>query len=234
MPYIPDPTCQIPVLGSLLEGLLGFRRKGTFVEVGAFDGQTFSNTSFLADLGWHGVYIEPVPHFAAACAARHAANPNINVVQCAVGPDETVLTLELRGPLTTADSAMAQAYDQIVWAPAMAQISGHVIAPESAQNGDSITVPQRRLEDILGETGVPLGFDLLVVDVEGGEDGVFASFDLALWRPKVVIVELEDGHPSMTAFPEITVRARTVRERILAAGYREVYRDNVNTVFAAP
>lgn len=220
MPYIPHPTCQIPVLGSLLEGLLGFRLTGTAVEVGAFDGQSFSNTSFLADLGWRGVYIEPVPHFAAVCAARHAANPNITVVQCAVGPDEKIITLQLGGPLSTADAAMAQAYEKIMWA-------------QGVHRGDTVEAPQQRLEDVLAETGVPLGFDLLVVDVEGGEEGVFASFDLALWRPKVVIVELEDGHPSMTAFPEIVARAQRVRTSIEAAGYRPVYRDNINTVFAA-
>jgi len=234
MPYVPHPTCQIPVLRSLLEGTLGFRLRGTFVEVGAFDGETYSNTSFLADLGWRGVYVEPVPHFAAACAARHARNPNITVVQCAVGPDERTISLQLGGPLSTADAAMSKAYETITWAPALAQVQGRAIAPEGMENGGTVVVPQRRLEDILGDTGVPLGFDLLVVDVEGGEDGVFASFDLAFWRPKILIVELEDEHPAMAPFPEITDRARAVRDRIHAAGYKPLYRDTINTVFAAP
>ncbi len=221
MHYIPHPTCQIPVLGSLLEGLLGFRRQGTFVEVGAFDGQTYSNTSFLADLGWRGVYVEPVPHFAALCAARHAASTTITVVECAVGTDDKMITLQLGGALTTGDASMAQAYDKIVWA-------------QGVLGGETVDVQQRRLEDVLADTGVPLGFDLLVVDVEGGEDGVFASFDLSVWRPKVLIVEIEDEHPSMTPYPEITARARGVRQHIEAVGYRPLYRDNINTVFAAP
>jgi hypothetical protein len=42
-----------------------------FVEIAAFDGETVSNTSFLADL-WlaRDLYIEPVPGYAAACSQR--------------------------------------------------------------------------------------------------------------------------------------------------------------------
>ena len=40
---------------------------GTFVEVGAFDGWSYSHTVCLAQLGWRGLYIEPVPEHAALC-----------------------------------------------------------------------------------------------------------------------------------------------------------------------
>ena len=220
MPYVPHPTCQVTGLGKLLEDTLGYRTDGTFVEVGAFDGQTYSNTSFLADLGWRGVYVEAVPHFAFICAARHTANHNVSVVQCAVGATTEMITLQLGGALTTSDPTLAAAYAQIDWA-------------QGALQGDTIEVQQRRLEDILAETGVPRGFDLLTVDVEGVEDSVFASFDLAAWRPKMLIVELEDEHPSLQPFPAITARARNLRARITGAGYSTLYRDAVNTVFLA-
>ena len=58
-----------------VQGAVDYRAasKGTFVEIGAYDGESFSNTSFLADLGWNGLYVEPVPKFAALCRARHRA-----------------------------------------------------------------------------------------------------------------------------------------------------------------
>src|SRR5579885_680685 len=75
--YRPTQTCQIPILGGLYEHLFGERTDGTFVEVGAYDGETYSNTSSLADLGWRGVYVEPVPSSVARCRQRHARNPRV-------------------------------------------------------------------------------------------------------------------------------------------------------------
>ena len=39
---------------------------------------------------------------------------------------------------------------------------------------------------------VPKNFDLLVVDVEGKESEIFQTFELNEWKPKMIIVELED------------------------------------------
>src|SRR5262245_29035772 len=55
-------SCQIPNLREQYESLGLSPHTGYFVEVGAFDGESFSNTSFLADQGWSGLYVEPVPH----------------------------------------------------------------------------------------------------------------------------------------------------------------------------
>src|SRR5690348_3305870 len=77
--------CQIPDLASLFEKYLGRKRDGCFVEVGAYDGQYVSNTCGLADLGWRGFYIEPVPEYFELCKKRHAGNAGIVVSNLAVG-----------------------------------------------------------------------------------------------------------------------------------------------------
>ena len=82
--YVPPTSCQIPQLGELYEKLFGQRRNGRFIEIGAYDGESFSNTSFLADLGWHGIYVEPVQQYAQICARRHQSY-NIRLLNCAVG-----------------------------------------------------------------------------------------------------------------------------------------------------
>ena len=38
-----------------------FKDKGTFIDIGANDGMTFSNTRALAEQGWRGVCVEPSP-----------------------------------------------------------------------------------------------------------------------------------------------------------------------------
>jgi len=60
-------SCQIPNLKKIYREIFGDCAFGTFVEVGAFDGESFSNTSGLADFGWRGLYIEPISEFAIQC-----------------------------------------------------------------------------------------------------------------------------------------------------------------------
>jgi FkbM family methyltransferase len=204
----------------MLAERLGRKANGIFAEVGAFDGEMYSNTSFLADLGWRGVYLEPVPEYAAACKARHRRNRAVSVLQCAVGAAEQMTILHVGHVLSTVDAGMAEAYGQIDWAAGF-------------HKGETVSVRQIRLDSILSSEAIPAGFDLLVVDVEGGEESVFMSFDLAVWRPRMIIVELEDGHPSFQQFPAITARAARVRDLLGRHGYGAIYRDTINTVFCA-
>lgn len=99
-------TCQVPFFKSLsdvYEFTFGYKKAGVFVEVGAYDGESFSNTSGLADLGWEGHYLEPIPQYAAAAAARHASNaPRVRVHTVAVGErDGEVISLSPAGPFTS-------------------------------------------------------------------------------------------------------------------------------------
>jgi hypothetical protein len=107
--YQSPPFCQVPHVASLHDVLafaLGFRADGLFVEVGAYDGESFSNTAGLADLGWRGHYLEPIPRYAAACAARHAASVRAGRVRvhtvCAGERDGETVTLSTAGPFTSA------------------------------------------------------------------------------------------------------------------------------------
>jgi FkbM family methyltransferase len=57
---------------------------GHFLDVGAYDGKTFSNTLRLVELGWTGVCVEPSPNSFEALLKLHGDNPNITLVNCAV------------------------------------------------------------------------------------------------------------------------------------------------------
>src|SRR6185436_17619755 len=65
--YEPAPSCQLAELAGLYSLFLGERGNGFFVEVGAYDGISFSNTSCLAARGWSGMLVEYIPRFAQAC-----------------------------------------------------------------------------------------------------------------------------------------------------------------------
>lgn len=63
---------------------------GRFLDIGAGDGQTFSNTRALVEAGWGGVCVEPAPWALDKLTALYARNPRVHVVGA-------VVTAERRG-----------------------------------------------------------------------------------------------------------------------------------------
>lgn len=216
--YRPSISCQIPELATLYEIYFGKLRDGSFVEVGAYDGESFSNTSCLGDLGWRGLLVEPIPEFAQLCRNRHAKNSGIHVIECAIGSVQKQIELAVAGPLSTTKDSLLDAYQQIDW------------AKEASQAARKIRVPQITLDSLLSASNIRPDFDLLVVDVEGGESDVFAGFSLYDWRPRMLIVELVHTHPDLSRLHRADFH---LQEQICNAGYAVAYKDCINTVFVS-
>ncbi len=213
--YSLPPSCQIPKLGAVYERHFGRRTQGSFVEVGAYDGEKYSNTSCLADLGWSGHYLEPVPEHYEKCVERHKRNPRTTVSQVAVGPERGVASIHVAGPLSTMDPDTNEAFQRFEWS-------------RNKVTGRLVEVPQIPLHDYLCEAGVPQGFDLLAVDVEGYEWEILEPFDIGRWQPKMVIVELHDHHPD---YHHLHVKGREIVRYFEAADYRIIYKDFRNTIY---
>jgi hypothetical protein len=91
---------------------------------------------------------------------------------------------------------------------------------------------QMRFDTFLKKYQVPKNFDLLVIDVEGREEQIFASFDLEEWMPKMLIVELVDEHLEFqNKFRESVEQSKRLRSYITSKNYCEIYKDHINTVF---
>ena len=129
-------------------------RSGVFVEIGAFDGESYSNTSFLADQGWKGLYVEPMPEFCARTRARHRLN-SVDVLQAAIAAEVGEMEMTVMGALTTSDSEVVKLYGEVEW------------SRDAWQQRKTCTVKTLPLEAALEQAGIPAEFDLLVVDVEG-------------------------------------------------------------------
>src|SRR6185436_6877972 len=87
-------TCQIPNLESIYKQY--FSGPIFFVEVGAFDGMTYSNTW---GMDWSGIYIEAHPDFAKQCKIN---NPDAIVVHSACGDHNGTIDLTVFGEVSTA------------------------------------------------------------------------------------------------------------------------------------
>jgi FkbM family methyltransferase len=208
-------SCQVPLLLHFYEKYL--EQTGTFVEVGAYDGESFSNTSCLADAGWTGYYIEPIPDFFKKCASRHSKN-NVRVFNYGISDRDEFIELNIAGPITTASNETLSVYKELAWSKGMLSTA-------------KLSIQAITLDSFLRSNDIKKGFELLVVDVEGFEENVFNGFDLGHWSPKMMIVELNDYHPDFNNLHKLQMSSKTVRERIIASAYKQVYADAINSIF---
>jgi FkbM family methyltransferase len=223
--YRLSETCQIARLDEIYEAVFGRRADGVFVEVGAFDGDRYSNTSGLADAGWRGLYIEPVPLHAQICRERHRRNPAVTVVECAIGPTAGQAPIHLAQLFSSLHADVIETSREVYRNLGPDQA---LVPAEEIFTGETVMVDVRRLDDVMTAHAIAPGFEVLVVDVEGHEAAVFESFELARWAPRLVIVELLDLHPR---YGVDAAQIAALRGRILAAGYEHRHVDEVNTIF---
>lgn len=190
MNYEFQPTCQIPIeeLDEIYLKAFGFKSNGCFVEIGAHDGWHWSCTWGLAEIGWQGFYIEPVQQLFEECILTNKGRLNIDVIRCCIGEYDGVAKL---GVMEYGSSLL--------------------------EKNDVFEVTQLKLDTFLETRHIPIGFDLLVVDVEGAEDKVMAGFDVKKWKPKLVIIE----RPPV---PNI----------FLDNDYNKVFEDWINTIYVKP
>lgn len=213
---VPE-TCQIPNIRQLYDEI-GLPRHGYFVEIGAFDGHQFSNTSFLADEGWRGLYIEPIPKFARRTRLRHIFN-SVGVETVAIDAEEGARTIHAMGPLSTTRSDVAEAYDAIRW------------AKDTAQSRNAIEIQTDRLESVFQRNNVPERFDLLVIDTEGTEETIIRLLMESNYRPRILIAELQDAHGDFESYPELQSSHRRARTSLIENRYRPRWQNAINTLF---
>lgn len=162
-------------------------RPGTFVEAGAHDGFTQSNTYGLErHAGWTGLLVEPVPDLARRAARRR---PQSRVVNCAlVGPDHAGDSIDIHfGDLHSS-----------VRDPDHARAG---LATTSA-SGYTATVPARTLSALLDEAAMDAP-DLIVLDLEGHELEALRGLDLGRHAPRLLVVESLDGEPAHKRFDAV-------------------------------
>lgn len=163
-----------------LEDHLGMRG-GFFVEAGANDGVTQSNTLYLEKYcGWTGLLVEPLPELAARCRVHR---PNCLVENCALVPfDHPDSSVEMRACnlMSVMKGGMKSEEEELRHVATGARVQ-QVVPFE-------VRVPARPLGAILDEHGTR-HIDLLSLDVEGFELGVLKGIDFDKHRPTFMAIE---------------------------------------------
>lgn len=140
--------------------------KGRFLDIGANDGKTLSNTAALVDLGWEGVMIEPSPKTHVKCVYNYKENPNVKVYNYAISDKAGAVKFY-------------EATDTLLSSMSEAQVKTWNI-PYTEINVQCLTVPL-----LFHEIGSD--FDFISIDAEGMDLIILKQIDLS--NVKMICIE---------------------------------------------
>ncbi len=191
----------------VIDELLGYKRSGFYVDVGANDPFRFNNTARFYRRGWTGINIEPDPDVCSRLATIRSRDINLNI---GIGLENCSLPFFRFFP----DAFSTFSATQALWAE-----------ERGLELVDTIEVMVRRLNEVLSAYCEKREIDFVSIDAEGFEREVLLSNDWGKFRPSFVVVESKRERGGMlSSFEECN--------RILAeAGYNWVCDTGLNAIY---
>ena len=169
-----------------VERILKGKRDGVFLDIGAYDGVTGSNSLYFEKyLGWTGVMVEPVQQHRER-AEMWRTSPCLPYAIAAADGEATFIAVT-RG--YTQMSGLEAEYDA-------AMLTRVRSDPRHAE--DRITVPTRSLNSLFAEIGLTR-VDFVSLDIEGGELPALSAFDHDRYRVDVWAIENNTASPQIAA-----------------------------------
>ncbi len=154
-------------LDKKLDILFNHKENGFFIELGAFDGITQSNTYFFElNRNWKGLLIEPSKDSYELCCKNRPKSIVVN--SCCVSntyKEDTILG-DFNSRL-------------------MSSVNG-----ERLHSHNLIRVKALTLEKILDEKHIDVEIDFLSLDTEGYELPILQGLNLDKYRPKYILIEV--------------------------------------------
>jgi FkbM family methyltransferase len=181
--------------------------EGCYLDIGASDPVSDSNTYAMYTRGWRGIALEPLP-FGPLWARDRPEDLFLNV---AVGAQSGQVKLQI-----FQDSQISSVMPATIshWQRGGRSPVTHML------------VPCVTLNDVLGEHLAERELHLVSIDVEGMEHEVLKGLDLKRYRPWVMVLE--------AVLPGSPEHAHHEWEPLLReSGYAEVYFDGVNRFYLA-
>src|SRR5450759_2780150 len=154
----------------MLARLFGEQEKGFYIDIGACHPESLSVTKHFYDLGWFGINVEPIPANHRLFQEARPRDININAAIDTKTGERIFYEVSEFNALSTFDPIQAEFL---------------------RQNGYHLTTyPVKTIRcDDLFEQYIDCTIDFLKIDVEGSEESVLRSLDLARFRPIVLLIE---------------------------------------------
>jgi FkbM family methyltransferase len=199
----PNYHSQIGQDKWIVEEVFQGLRNGYFVDVGAYDGISLSNTYVLEkELGWTGLCVEPIPE----AYRKLIANRSCPCVNACAYSSEGLVEFVLDGMFSAIRSH---------------DLDESLIDLSSTEPQRVITVKATTLLKLLQRHRAPKTIHYLSLDVEGAEYEVLRTFDFSKYRFLAITVE----HNDYWGRVEVE-RRRLIRELLIRNGYRHIRRQD--------
>jgi FkbM family methyltransferase len=163
-------------------------KPGFFVELGANDGISQSNTKHLEMFhGWRGVLVEPYPgNFGKLSKTRSSDSYFENAACVSFDFPKGEMELTFSNLMTTPMEGSSDIEDR----KSHAQSGERFLRND--ENVSTFSAKARTLSSVLDDAGAPSTIDLLSLDVEGGELEVLGGVDHSKYRFNWILVESRD------------------------------------------
>jgi FkbM family methyltransferase len=180
---------------------------GTFIDIGANDGSTFSNTRTLAVLGWKGVLVEPSPKAFEKLKSLYNGHKGFYLYQFAISNHNGKAMLQESGPLCSAsDVGLVSTFHT------------HEKARfDKSVNYSAVEVKTYRWKTFLNRLRIK-EFDMVSMDCEGDELNILPEMDLS--KVRLICIEWNSK-------PEL----KAEYEKYLD-GFKLIYTSGENLIYA--
>ncbi len=185
----------------IIDAILGCSQEGFYIDVGANHPQLLNNTKRFYDKGWRGVNIEPNPTLFNLLQQERINDINLNV---GLGKEKGEMYFYLLDPdslstfnLKTAESAIESLGARLV---------------------SRLLIDVNTLKDVLESYISEQSIDFMSIDVEGYEEEVIAGGDWHKFRPKLLLMEINQ-------------RGKELIDSMQQKDYRLIYSNGTNGIF---
>lgn len=169
---------------------------GFFIEAGANDGYTQSNTYYLERFrGWTGILVEPVPELCARCRRERPCSVVVQAALADSAREGGEIEIAYAGLMSVSDFAFADA----------ATRARHVeegLRVQEIEASRRMRVPAITLSRLIDRHAGGREVDLLSLDVEGAELVALSGLDMKRHAPRHVLVETRSAGEVITTLAE--------------------------------
>ena len=215
--FTDTKTSQISELHKIYNEYFDSDKGGFFVEVGAYDGYRWSNTTSLIESDWSGILVEPIDRYFKSCQDRYKDNRKIQIYNCCIGwENQPSKKVYFGGPCTTIMEEMIPIYNET--------------DPTDNHSLDNYEIRDMfTLDKFLEDKNVEKNFDVLCIDVEGAEWKILEVFEIEKWRPKMAIIETHEKHENLKK--RMSGNSEQINQYFFDNEYKQVYVDWVNSFY---
>jgi FkbM family methyltransferase len=185
----------------IIDAILGCKKEGFYVDVGANHPNVLSNTKRFYDRGWHGVNIEPNPLMFALLQKERKNDVNLNI---GLGKENGEIEFYLLDPDTLSTFSKSSAIR-------MTKQPEYKIVSVSK-------VKVMSLKEVLETHASGKQIDFMSIDVEGFEAEVIGGGDWEKFRPHLIMMEINQ-------------KGETTVEMLKKVDYRLVFANGTNGIF---